>query len=90
LGAISAKPFTALGRLVATYGIPKEVPIPENHPQHPINSYGRSKLMMDADYPGLWQCLRYSVRYSTISQKHFRQSFGGAADKNEFMEQDGP
>jgi UDP-glucose-4-epimerase GalE len=31
----------------ATYGVPKEVPIPENHPQHPINPYGRSKLMME-------------------------------------------
>ncbi|MBI5591920.1 MAG: UDP-glucose 4-epimerase GalE [Deltaproteobacteria bacterium] len=31
----------------ATYGIPEEVPIPENHPQLPINPYGRSKLMME-------------------------------------------
>jgi UDP-arabinose 4-epimerase len=31
----------------ATYGIPNEVPIPENHPQHPINPYGRTKLMME-------------------------------------------
>ena len=31
----------------ATYGIPIEVPIPENHPQHPINPYGRTKLMME-------------------------------------------
>ena len=31
----------------ATYGIPTEIPIPENHPQIPINPYGRSKLMME-------------------------------------------
>ena len=31
----------------ATYGIPSQIPIPENHPQFPINPYGRSKLMME-------------------------------------------
>lgn len=29
----------------ATYGIPQELPIPEEHPQQPINPYGESKLM---------------------------------------------
>src|SRR4029453_9160666 len=28
----------------ATYGEPIETPIPEMHPQHPINSYGETKL----------------------------------------------
>jgi UDP-glucose 4-epimerase len=31
----------------ATYGIPKTVPIPEEHPQSPINPYGASKLMVE-------------------------------------------
>ncbi|HNV70540.1 MAG TPA: UDP-glucose 4-epimerase GalE [Candidatus Ozemobacteraceae bacterium] len=31
----------------ATYGIPGTIPIPEDHPQHPINPYGASKLMME-------------------------------------------
>tara|TARA_B100000242_G_C43011430_1_gene470255 strand:- start:97 stop:1170 length:1074 start_codon:yes stop_codon:yes gene_type:complete len=31
----------------ATYGIPKELPIIENTPQHPINPYGKSKLMIE-------------------------------------------
>lgn len=31
----------------ATYGIPNEIPIPENHPQHPINPYGHSKFMIE-------------------------------------------
>jgi UDP-glucose 4-epimerase len=31
----------------ATYGIPDEVPIPEEHPQRPINPYGESKLMVE-------------------------------------------
>lgn len=31
----------------ATYGIPSGKTIPEDHPQNPINPYGRSKLMME-------------------------------------------
>lgn len=31
----------------ATYGVPQIVPIPEEHPQTPINPYGASKLMVE-------------------------------------------
>jgi len=31
----------------ATYGVPIETPIGENHPQNPINPYGESKLMFE-------------------------------------------
>ena len=31
----------------ATYGIPQITPIPEDHPQKPINPYGKSKLMVE-------------------------------------------
>lgn len=31
----------------ATYGIPNQVPIPEDHPQSPINPYGMTKLMVE-------------------------------------------
>jgi UDP-glucose-4-epimerase GalE len=31
----------------ATYGLPERVPIPEDHPQQPINPYGQSKLMVE-------------------------------------------
>jgi len=31
----------------ATYGVPREVPIPESHPQWPINPYGWSKLFVE-------------------------------------------
>lgn len=31
----------------ATYGVPQTIPISENHPLHPINPYGRSKLIVE-------------------------------------------
>lgn len=31
----------------ATYGVPKELPLREDHPQKPINPYGWTKLMME-------------------------------------------
>ena len=31
----------------ATYGIPETIPIPESHPQNPINAYGTSKLTVE-------------------------------------------
>jgi len=31
----------------ATYGVPKTIPIPETHPQAPINPYGATKLMVE-------------------------------------------
>lgn len=50
----------------ATYGVPKTVPIPEDHPQEPINPYGMTKLMVEkilADFDVAHQfksvCFRY-------------------------------
>ncbi|MGB7416565.1 MAG: UDP-glucose 4-epimerase GalE [Thermosynechococcaceae cyanobacterium] len=31
----------------ATYGVPTQVPIPEDHPQNPINPYGATKYMVE-------------------------------------------
>ncbi len=48
----------------ATYGIPSQIPISENHPQHPINPYGRSKLMVEQiiqDYGSA-----YGIRYAIL------------------------
>jgi len=50
----------------ATYGVPDSVPITETHPQHPINPYGRSKLMIEqaiADYASAYSFQSVSLRY---------------------------
>lgn len=50
----------------ATYGTPEEIPIPENHPQSPINPYGKAKLMVEqvlADYSQAYGMKYASLRY---------------------------
>ncbi len=44
--AASVKNFV-FSSTCATYGVPNVVPIPENHPQNPINPYGATKLMVE-------------------------------------------
>ncbi|BAY13184.1 UDP-glucose 4-epimerase GalE [Calothrix sp. NIES-2098] len=44
--AASIKKFV-FSSTCATYGVPEVVPIPENHPQNPINPYGATKLMVE-------------------------------------------
>jgi UDP-glucose 4-epimerase len=44
--AASVKTFV-FSSTCATYGVPNAVPIPENHPQNPINPYGATKLMIE-------------------------------------------
>ena len=41
----------------ATYGMPERIPITEDHPQNPINPYGRSKLMIE------WILQDFAVAY---------------------------
>jgi UDP-arabinose 4-epimerase len=50
----------------ATFGVPKVLPIPDDHPQQPINPYGESKLFIErvlhwyGEAYGLrWMALRY-------------------------------
>lgn len=50
----------------ATYGIPVKVPIPEDHPQSPINPYGASKLMVERileDFNKAYGICFFSLRY---------------------------
>jgi UDP-glucose 4-epimerase len=63
--AASIKKFV-FSSTCATYGVPKTVPIPEDHPQQPINPYGTSKLMVeriltdfDVAYDFKSVCFRY-------------------------------
>jgi len=50
----------------ATYGEPVEIPITEQHPQNPINPYGRSKLMVEQilrDFRNAYNLNYISLRY---------------------------
>jgi len=47
-GATAASPIPIVfSSTCATYGVPQQVPITEEHPQAPINPYGRSKWMVE-------------------------------------------
>jgi len=71
LGLLESMVDTGVRRIVfssscATYGIPNEVPIPEDHLQNPINPYGESKRMVERflywygkAYGLGWMSLRY-------------------------------
>lgn len=60
-----------VGRIVfsstaATFGEPESVPITEEHPQRPINPYGRAKLMVEhalADYASAYGLAYAALRY---------------------------
>jgi len=50
----------------ATYGMPEQIPISEDHPQNPINPYGRSKLMIEwmlQDFAAAYNLKYVSLRY---------------------------
>lgn len=50
----------------ATYGVPHCIPITEDHPQNPINPYGRSKLMVEHilnDYEKAYGLRYINLRY---------------------------
>lgn len=50
----------------ATYGVPQQIPIPEDHPQHPINPYGATKLMVErilADFDHAYGLRSVRFRY---------------------------
>mgnify|MGYP006426293331 CR=1 FL=1 len=50
----------------ATYGVPTTVPIPEDHPQNPINPYGTSKWMVErilADFDRAYGVKSVCFRY---------------------------
>jgi UDP-arabinose 4-epimerase len=48
----------------ATYGIPRGLPIAEDHPQNPINPYGASKLFVENVLT--WYEQAYRLRYTNL------------------------
>ena len=54
----------------ATYGEPEYVPIDENHPQKPINTYGTTKLMIENimdDYDRAYGLRSVRLRYFNVA-----------------------
>ncbi|MBM4350128.1 MAG: UDP-glucose 4-epimerase GalE [Deltaproteobacteria bacterium] len=50
----------------ATYGHPEKIPIPEDHPQNPINPYGWTKLLVEQvlkDYDRAYGLKHINLRY---------------------------
>jgi UDP-glucose-4-epimerase GalE len=67
----------------ATYGIPEEIPISEDHPQRPINPYGFSKLVVERMLGDLdaARCLRsISLRYFNAAGADPDREIGEAHD----------
>jgi UDP-glucose 4-epimerase len=63
--AASVKRFV-FSSTCATYGIPQVIPIPESHPQQPINPYGASKLAVErmlADFDTAYGLKSVCFRY---------------------------
>ncbi|MDI3285822.1 UDP-glucose 4-epimerase GalE [Polyangium sp. 15x6] len=57
----------------ATYGVPEVTPIPEDHPQNPLNPYGRSKLLVEkilAECETAWGLRSVSFRYFNAAGAH--------------------
>ncbi|HVK70620.1 MAG TPA: UDP-glucose 4-epimerase GalE [Polyangium sp.] len=57
----------------ATYGVPEVVPIPEDHPQNPLNPYGRSKLVVEkilAECETAWGLRSVCFRYFNAAGAH--------------------
>src|SRR6185369_9403550 len=48
----------------ATYGLPREVPISEDHPQVPVNPYGESKLAVERILH--WYGQAHGLRYAAL------------------------
>lgn len=56
--------FIILSSTAATYGVPGEVPIFEDHPQLPVNPYGDSKLAIERMLAAYDRA--YGLRYATL------------------------
>ncbi|MBI2716595.1 MAG: UDP-glucose 4-epimerase GalE [Rhizobiales bacterium] len=68
----------------STYGIPQTIPIPEDHPQNPINPYGFSKMVVERMLADL--DLTYGMR--SVSLRYFNAA--GADPEGEIGEAHNP
>jgi UDP-glucose-4-epimerase GalE len=68
----------------ATYGEPTETPIPETHPQRPINSYGETKLAVERALPHFERA--YGIR--SVALRYFNAA--GADPDGEIGEDHAP
>jgi UDP-glucose 4-epimerase len=57
----------------AVYGLPKSVPIDEDHPQEPVNAYGESKLSLERILK--WYAAAYG--WSVVAFRYFNACGGG-------------
>jgi UDP-glucose-4-epimerase GalE len=67
----------------ATYGDPIEVPIPETHPQLPVNPYGQTKLAIErmlADYDAAYGLRFAALRYFNAAGALPEQGLGERHD----------
>ncbi len=58
--------YVVFSSTCATYGLPKAIPMPEDHPQQPITPYGWSKLFVErmlADYDRAYGLRFVALRY---------------------------
>lgn len=70
--AASVKKFV-FSSTCATYGVPEILPIPEEHPQNPINPYGASKLMVErilSDFDTAYGLKSVCFRYFNAAGAH--------------------
>ncbi len=84
LNLLEAMLDTGVNRLVfsssaATYGDPQKIPIPENHPQLPVNPYGESKLMVERALK--WYGQAYGLGW--ISLRYFNAAGAGDSELGE-------
>ena len=65
----------------ATYGEPEQVPITEDAPARPTNTYGATKLSIDmaiASYAAAFGMAAVSLRYFNVAGAHGRSANGTA------------
>ena len=68
----------------ATYGYPRQIPIPEDHVQQPVNPYGESKLMVER----LLHWFGVAYGFSSVALRYFNAA--GADPEGELTEDHDP